>query len=142
MTTANEVFDVFDDLGYMIEDSEVLDRICGLCDEYAVDENKMSYEYLTFASEKNYKEPTLDILEEFESEVWLGLKKIVKQKDPEHNQDPFSEESEHLDNENIRDGDKSKEKTEEYPSQTFLKPKAKYSLKIICAEMNVPKEYI
>ena len=32
----------------------------------------MSQEYLSFASKKKYKDPTLDILDQFEVEVWIG----------------------------------------------------------------------
>ena len=87
MTSSEEIYEAFDDLGYLLEDSDIIDKLCSLCDEYGVDETKMSVEYLSFASKKKYKEPTLEILEQFEVEVWIGQESrpIVETNDPEYN---------------------------------------------------------
>ena len=69
MVSSDDIFEVFDDLGYSIEDTRVIDKLCSLCESYGIDQKKLSKEYLTFALTKKYDEPNLVILENFESEI-------------------------------------------------------------------------
>ena len=73
MVATEDLVEAFDDLGYTLEDPKVIDRLCGLCDLYNVDETKVSCEYLAFAKKKNFNAPNLEIVELFDSEVLKGL---------------------------------------------------------------------
>lgn len=79
MVSTEDIVEAFDDLGYTLEDPKVIDRLCSLCDEYGVDENKVSCEYLAFANKKKYQAPTSDILDLFDLEVLKGLQSSNKE---------------------------------------------------------------
>ena len=67
MVATEDIFEAFDDLGYTVEDTKIIDKLCSFCDLYGIDQNKLSKEYLSFALKKKYNEPTFDNLEQFES---------------------------------------------------------------------------
>ena len=78
MISAEDLIEAFDDLGYTLEDPKVIDRLCGLCDLYGVDENKISCEYLAFAKKKSFNAPNLEIVDIFDQEVLKGLQSKQK----------------------------------------------------------------
>ena len=69
-----DVFEVFIDLGYILEDP-VIERLCSLCEKYSLNEKELSCEYLTFATKKKFQAPDFEILEQFEKEVFYTTKK-------------------------------------------------------------------
>ena len=75
MISTEDLVEAFDDLGYTLEDPKVIDKLCGLCDLYGVDETKVSCEYLAFAKKKNLNAPSLEIVDLFDNEVLKGLQK-------------------------------------------------------------------
>ena len=78
MISTDDLLEAFDDLGYTLEDPKVIDRLCGLCDLYGVDENKISCEYLAFAKKKNFNAPSLEIVDLFDQEVLKSLQSKLK----------------------------------------------------------------
>ena len=82
-----KIVEAFDDLGYTLEDSKVVEILRTLCEVYKVNQSRLSREYLIFAMKKKYHNPNSEVLKEFELEVlkkWnIGdekLKQNVKQK--------------------------------------------------------------
>ena len=71
MVASVAIFDAFEDLGYDIDNPEVVEKLRHLCDQHKVDENEISANYLLFASKKKYQAPTLAILDKFE--YWIGV---------------------------------------------------------------------
>ena len=78
MISTEDLVEAFDDLGYTLEDPKVIDRLCGLCDLYGVDGNKISCEYLAFAKKKSFNAPNLEIVDLFDQEVLTGLQSKQK----------------------------------------------------------------
>ena len=54
---------------YVLENPEIIERICELCDTYSLDESKVSEEYLAFACKRKFGVPTAWNLLQFEFEV-------------------------------------------------------------------------
>ena len=79
MISTEAIVESFDDLGYTLEDPKVIDRLCSLCDEYGIDDNKVACEYLAFANKKKIQEPTAAILDQFDIEVLKVLQSNNKE---------------------------------------------------------------
>ena len=71
---SSDVVEAFDDLGYTVEDPKVIDRLCSLCDNYDIDQDQVSCQYLAFAKKHKLNAPTLTIIDQFENDVIKGLK--------------------------------------------------------------------
>ena len=71
---SSDVVEAFDDLGYTMEDPKVIDRLCSLCDNYDIDQDQVSCQYLAFAKKHKLNAPTLTIIDQFENDVIKGLK--------------------------------------------------------------------
>ena len=74
MVSKQDIVEAFDDLGYTLENQEVIEKLHLFCTEYGLDEAQISKEYLNFAKTK---QPDLDILNRFQ------LKLIEKNKPAE-----------------------------------------------------------
>ena len=81
MVYSEDIFEAFVELGYILEDPNVIDRLCLLCDKYEIDEKKLSCEYLTFATKKKYQAPSFEILVQFEKEIFYTTKKSSTEND-------------------------------------------------------------
>ena len=79
MVSKEDIVEAFDDLGYTLEDDKVIDKLQSFCDLYGVDQTKLSCDYMKFAVKTKFKEPSLDILEQFESEI-LGEASVNEEK--------------------------------------------------------------
>ena len=59
MVESKEIIDEFDDLGFTLENPQVIQKLCTFCDLYGINQKKISREYLRFAMEKKeYNEPS------------------------------------------------------------------------------------
>ena len=85
MASPEVTYEVFDDLGYCIEDSTVIDKLILLCNVYEMNVIKLSKEYLTYALEKKYDNSTLEILQKFEEEVLKNLSDSQKPRESDIN---------------------------------------------------------
>ena len=73
MTSTGDLIEAFHGLGFTLKDPEIINRLCYFCDQYGIDQNQVSTEYLDFAKKRNYQEPNFEILEQFDLEVLNGL---------------------------------------------------------------------
>ena len=76
MDTSDDVIvEAFDDLGYILEDPKVIEKLKLFCHQYELNVIELSQQYLKFALKNKCDDPNFENLEQFEFEV---LKLIIE----------------------------------------------------------------